>query len=382
MVAEDFSNVDENELAYWLAFNSLSGTGLGFRKIKSLYDHFHGLKEAWQAPAKELGRLPGLNQSIVERLLEQKKLIEPQDLLEKLNNSGVEALYYFNPDYPSLLRQINDPPLVLFTKGQFRACNFNCAVGIVGTRKPSVYGEKLAKNLAKNLAEHGVLIVSGMAYGVDSLAHWGAVESGGMTVAVLGCGVDLCYPSSNKRLYSAILEKGQGAMVSEYFPGTQPQKWHFPARNRIISGLCKAIAVIEAGESSGALITANLAFEQSREVFAIPGRIDSPMSIGTNGLIAKNIAHLLRDHNDILREMGWASKNTENCVATAVALQGRELEVYELMSNEPSHFDYLIEKTGMNTGELSAILTMLELAGVISRLPGDWYTRDKQAFKI
>ncbi len=382
MSNEEFSNVDKSELAYWLAFNSLSGTGLGFRKIKLLYDHYGSLKEAWDAPAKELSRLSWLNQSTIERLLEQKKTIEPDNLLEKLDKSGVEALYYFHPDYPSILRQINDPPLVLYTKGKFRACNFNCAVGIVGTRKPSAYGERLAKSLAKDLAQDGVLIVSGMAYGVDSLAHWGAVESGGMTVAVLGCGVDLCYPSSNKPLYNAILEKECGAIVSEYFPGSQPQKWHFPARNRIISGLSQAVAVIEAGESSGALITAHLAFEQSREVFAIPGRVDSSTSIGTNSLIAKNIAHLLRDHNDILKEMGWASKNTENGVATAVALQGRELDVYDLISNEPSHFDYLIEKTGMNTGELSAILTMLELAGVISKLPGDWYVREKQAFKV
>ncbi len=382
MVVDDFGNLDENELAYWLAFNALSGTGLGFRKIKLLYDHFQSLKNAWAASPNELSRISWLSPSSAERLLEQKKSIEPERLFEKLQASGVEALYYFHPDYPSILRQINDPPLVLFTKGNFRDCNFNCAVGVVGTRKPTAYGERLAKELAKGLAENGVLIVSGMAYGVDSFAHWGAVESKGSTIAVLGCGVDICYPSSNKPLYKAIVEKGCGAIVSEYFPGTGPQKWHFPARNRIISGLSQALAVIEAGESSGALITAHIAFEQSREVFAIPGRVDSAMSLGTNGLIAKNIAHLVRDHNDILKEMGWVTGNTKNGTSTAVALQGRELEVYELMSHEPSHFDYLIEKTGMNTGELSAILTMLELAGVISRLPGDWYIRDKQAFKV
>ena len=170
-------------------------------------------------------------------------------------------------------------------------------------------------------------------------------------------------------------------MFLKYFPGTRPQPWHFPARNRIISGLTPAVAVIEAGESSGALITAHIAFEQSREVFAIPGRIDSPTSIGTNNLIAKNIAHLFRNAADILKEMQWVSKSPETETATIVSLQGRELEIYELMSAEPVHFDYLIEKTGMNTGELSAILTMLELAGVVSRLPGDWYAREKATFK-
>jgi DNA processing protein len=378
----DFSNPDNDSLPYWLAFNSLTGTGLGLRKIQMLHDYFQGLKEAWHAPAKEFNALPWLNLSIVEKFIEQRKSIEPDQLMDKLLISGVEAFHYFHPEYPYILRQITDPPLVLFTKGQFHACDFDCSVGIVGTRKPSSYGERIAKGLAKDLAGAGVLIVSGMAYGVDSLAHWGAIESNGLTVAVLGCGVDLCYPSSNKPLYRAITEEGKGVAVSEYFPGTAPQKWHFPARNRIISGLSKALAVIEAGESSGALITANMAFEQSREVFAIPGRIDSATSIGTNGLIAKNIAHLLRNYADILKEMGWASKNSENGTSTAISLQGREAEVYELMSNEPLQFDYLIEKTGMNTGELSAILTMLELAGVVSRLPGDWYVREKQAFTV
>ncbi len=378
----DFSNPSNESLPYWLAFNALSGTGLGLRKIQMLHDYFQGLQEAWHAPAKEFSALPWLNSSIIERFIEQRKSIEPQELFEKLSASGVEAFHYFHPEYPYILREINDPPLVLFTKGQFHACNFDCTVGIVGTRKPSSYGERLSKSLARDLACAGVLIVSGMAYGVDSLAHWGAIESNGLTVAVLGCGADLCYPSSNKPLYKAITEEGKGAVVSEYFPGTAPQKWHFPARNRIISGLSKALAVVEAGESSGALITANLAFEQSREVFAFPGRIDSPTSIGTNGLIARNIAHLLKDYTDILKEMGWASKNSENGDPTAVSLQGREIDVYELMSNEPIQFDYLIEKTGMNTGELSAILTMLELAGVVSRLPGDWYVREKQAFTV
>jgi DNA processing protein len=378
----DFSNPDNDSLAYWLAFSSLTGTGLGFKKIQILHEHFQGLKEAWNASAKELQFFPWLNSSILERFIEQRNSIDPDNLMQKLVASGAEAFHYFSPSYPALLRQIDNPPLVLYAKGSFHQCSFDCAVGIVGTRKPTAYGEKLAKDLAKDLANAGVLVISGMAYGIDSLAHWGAIESDGLTVAVLGSGVDLCYPSSNKRLYKAITEEGKGAAVSEYFPGTAPQKFHFPARNRIISGLSKALAVVEAGDSSGSLITANIAFEQSREVFAIPGRIDSLMSVGTNDLIAKNIAHLLRDSNDILREMGWASKSSENSSATAISLQGREIEIYELMSNEPVQFDYLVEKTGMKIGELSAILTMLELAGVILRLPGDRYVREKQAFRV
>jgi DNA processing protein len=372
----DFNSPQREELAYWLAFNMLSGTGLGFRKIKLLHDHFDGLQRAWQAPIKELNILPWLNNSIIERFIEQKKAIEPLVLLDKLENSGISAFSYFHEQYPNALRQINDPPLILFTKGDFSACDFNHSVGIVGTRKPSAYGQKLAKSIAAEFAQTGTLVVSGMAFGVDSLAHWGAISAKGKTVAVLGCGVDICYPGTNKPLYKAIVEGG-GAVVSEYFPGTRPKSWHFPARNRIISGLTPALAVIEAGLESGALITAKLAFEQNREVFAIPGRIDSATSIGTNYLIAKNTAQLFRNAGDIMEEMNWVSKNSEPGTATVVTLQGREMEIYELMSAEPVHFDYLIEKTGMNTGELSAILTMLELAGVVSRLPGDWYSREK-----
>jgi len=376
MSSPDFNSPQKEELAYWLAFNMLSGTGLGFRKIKLLYDHFQGLQGAWLAPLKELNSLPWLNASIIERFSEQKKTIEPLALLEKLQVSGISAFPYVHEYYPSALRQIHDPPLLLFAKGDLPICDFNHAVGIVGTRKPSPYGQKLAKSIARELAQTGTVVVSGMAFGIDSLAHWGALAAKGKTVAVLGCGVDICYPATNKPLYKAITEGG-GAVVSEYFPGTGPQTWHFPARNRIISGLTPALAVIEAGLDSGALITAKLAFEQNREVFAIPGRIDSATSAGTNYLIAKNTAHLFRNAADILEEMNWASNNKQPGSATVVTLQGREMEVYELMSAEPVHFDYLIEKTGINSGELSAILTMLELAGVISRLPGDWYSREK-----
>jgi DNA processing protein len=255
-------------------------------------------------------------------------------------------------------------------------------VGIVGTRTPTALGQKLAKEISSGLAQSGVTIVSGMALGIDSLAHWGALESKGKTVAVLGSGVDYCYPSSNRHLYQALTEGGNGAVISEFFPGTKPEKWHFPARNRIISGMSQALAVIEAGEISGALITAKMAFEQSREVFAVPGRLNDRMSAGTNDLIAKNMAHLLRSYTDILEDMGWVSTGVSQTVPTIVELYGREREVFELMSLEPVHFDHLAEKTGMNTGELSATLTMLELGGLISRLPGDWYCLEGQTVTV
>jgi DNA processing protein len=371
------------DLPYWLAFAWLSGPGLSSRKVTMLFEAFNSLKEAWHAGDHQLKKIPWLSEAGSERLISGRKDVDPAALLEKLNKENVKAFHFFHPDYPSLLRQIHDPPLVLFLKGQLDLKEIGKAVGVVGTRRPTAYGQRLAKQMAKDLARSGVTVVSGMALGIDSLAHWGAIEGNGRTVAVLGCGVDYCYPSSNKPLYKSLTEKDGQAVLSEFFPGTKPETWRFPARNRIISGMSEALLVVEAGEQSGALITAQMAFEQNREVFAVPGRIDSPMSIGTNGLIAKTQAHLCRNYMDIMDDRGWASTKRPGInVPTVVELYGREREVFDLISSEPVHFDNLLEKTGMNTGELSATLTMLELAGVVARLPGDWYALEAQGATV
>jgi DNA processing protein len=233
----------------------------------------------------------------------------------------------------------------------------------------------LAKEISNGLAASGVGVVSGMAVGVDSLAHWAAIEGGGKTVAVLACGVDVCYPSSNKPLYNKLIDGRYGAVVSEFPPGTKPEEWRFPARNRIVAGLSDAVVVIEAGQESGALITASIAFEQSRAVFAVPGRVDNEQSKGCHALIRNGKAHLCESYTDLLRTMEWVAVGTVSGVPTVVELYGRERELYDLISSEPVHFDYLCEKSGMPAPELSATLTMLELAGVVTRHPGDWYSR-------
>lgn len=372
---------EERELAYWLAFAWLSGSGLGFARVKRLFEHFESLEQAWKTPEGQLRKLPWLDDKAKESLIAHRKITEPAQLLENLHSQGIKAFHYYHHGYPARLREIHDPPIVLFQKGNLVLHEMDPVVAIVGTRRPTAYGQKLAKEISNGLAESGATVVSGMALGIDSLAHWGAIEIQGRTLAVLGSGVDDCYPSSNKHLYKTLIESEGRAVVSEFLPGTKPQTWHFPARNRIISGLAEAIVVIEAGESSGALITANMAFEQSREVFAVPGRVDTPMSIGTNQLIVQNKAHLCRNYMDIINEMGWASSSGGTARNAIVQLYGREQEVYELIAAEPVHFDYLLEKTGMNTGELSATLTMLELASLVTRLAGDWYARESQRAK-
>ncbi len=367
--------ISDKELACWLALDQVKGTGISPRRVQQICEQLQGSANAWGATRTVLKYLPGLTEEAIDSFIARRESIDPGALLEAVRRAGVAAYPICHPYYPERLREIHDPPSVLYIKGVLRPEDLKWTVGVVGTRRPSAYGQKLAREFASALAESGVTIVSGMAVGIDSYAHRAALEGEGKTVAVLGCGPDQCYPTSNRPLYQMLVEEGRGAVVSEYFPGTKPEAWRFPARNRIISGLSQGVLVVEAGETSGALITARLAFEQNREVFAIPGRIDNPMSRGTNALIARSTARLCTDYKEILQELNWVSAGVERQVPTMVELYGREKEVFDLLSGEPTHFDHLCEQTGMPAGELSATLTMLELAGVVTRHPGDFYSR-------
>ncbi len=380
------SNMDDdlwtdNEQAHWLAFDQLSGPGLGVARVKLLYDRLQSLAAAWTASRDQLRSLAIFNSDIIDAFIEKRKSIDPAALLDQVRKANIQAYPLFHPLYPMRLREIHDPPIILYINGSLTPEDMLYAVGVVGTRRPSSYGSKYAKEISRNLARSGATVVSGMAVGIDSLAHWGAIEGGGKTVAVLGCGPDVCYPSGNRPLFKALTSGEHGAVVSEFFPGTKPEPWRFPARNRIISGLSKGLAVIEAGETSGSLITAKIAFEQNREVFALPGRVDNPMSSGTNKLIGSHTAHVLTTHEDILNELRWASVPSNGKLPPVVVeLYGKEKDIFELISAEPVHFDHLIERSGLQAGELSATLTMLELAGMVERLPGDWYSRETTSF--
>jgi DNA processing protein len=285
-----------------------------------------------------------------------------------------------DPHYPLRLRHIDDPPIVLYVKGEIGIEHLTHTIGVVGTRQATQYGKRLAEETAKGLSEHGVTVVSGLAAGIDSCAHMGAIKGGTPTIAVLGCGPDVCYPPSNQGLFDTIVKEGKGVTISEYFPGTQPEKFRFPARNRIISGLSEAVVVVEGGLDSGSLITAYQAFDQNRSVFAFPGRVDSPMAAGPHKLIRDTRAQLCTSYEDVLDDLGWVKTKAgpvERERPAVVQLYGREREIYDLISTEPIHFDVLCEKSGMDAGEMSATLTMLELAGLILRETGDWYLRNR-----
>ncbi len=369
---------DEEETAYWVAFDKMSGTGLGIQRLKTLYEIHGNLKTVWELPSSQLHQIRGLSENAIKAFDKQRKLIDPQIFMAELKQKEVTALPYCHPLYPYLLRDIHDAPLVLYMKGNLTPLDFAHSVAIVGTRKPSAYGQRYAKEIARELSLQGATIVSGMAVGIDSIAHWSAIESNAKTIAVLGCGVDICYPSSNKALYNRLAQQGSGAVISEFYPGTKPEKWMFPARNRIVSGLSQALIVIEAGAESGALITAKMAFEQNRLTFALPGRIDNEMSRGTHKLIAELQAKILTDWKDVLKDLNWVPKTSQGTseVPTIIELFGREKDIYDLLSREPVHFDLLAQQTGMGAGELSATLTMLELAGLVTRHPADWFSRN------
>ncbi len=370
------------ELPYFLGFDQMTGVGLGAKRTRMLFEHFLSAEAAWNATASELKTLPFLKPEQIEQIVQKRKEVDFEKLLKTLDKEEVTALPFYHPLYPSRLREIADPPLVLYMKGHLTAEELDHSIAIVGTRRPSAYGQRLAKEFARGLAEAGATIVSGMAIGIDSLCHWGAIEGGGRTVAVLANGPDLCYPTSNKPLYNGLVDGTHGAVMSEFFPGTKPEPWRFPARNRIISGLSKGVVVIEAGATSGSLITAEIGFEQSREIFAVPGRIDAPMSMGCNKLIAATKAQLVMNYIDVLNHLSWVSVPTMRDVPSMVELFGREKEIFELVTSEPIHFDVLSQRLEMSAGELSATLTMLELAGIVERLPGDWYSRQAKVTTV
>jgi DNA processing protein len=380
---DDENAFDDEEVSLWLALDQMTNSGIGPAKARSMFEYFGSFKQAWKAQEGEIATVNMITDELARKFVEQRKAIDPAKLLETCRKAKVEPYPIMHPLYPQLLRGIDDPPLILYVRGSLHPDFFNYSIALVGTRKPTSYGRSISKELANGLARHGVTVVSGLAIGVDSLAHWGALEGGGRTIAVLACGPDICYPTSNKPLYEKLVSGDRGAVVSEFFPGTKPEPWRFPARNRIISGLSRGVVVVEAGVESGALITAEIAFNQGHVPFAVPGRVDSPMSAGTNALIRRSKATLVRNVADIMHELNWQSvMNGEEEVPCVVQLFGRENEIFELVSREPIHFDHLCFKSGMAAGELSATLTMLELAGIVTRHPGDWYSRSSNATVI
>jgi DNA processing protein len=368
----DGGGVSVDELAYWVGFNKV--LGIGPARLRALLDFFGGVEEAWHADATSLQEI-GLDRRSIANLLAARKSLDLAGELERLVEAGVDVLTWDSDDYPINLRNIHDPPPVIYVRGELLPED-DWAVAVVGTRHASVYGKEAARHLATDLARNGVTVVSGLAAGIDAVAHQAAMDAGGRTLAVLGSGVDIIYPEQNRRLAEQIVQ--QGALVSEYPLGTRPERSNFPPRNRLISGLSLGTVVVEAGARSGALITADFAAEQGREVFAVPGSIFQRSCEGTNRLIQDGAKPVLAV-SDVLEELNLSQITQQAEVRATVPTTPIEQAVLELLSAEPVHVDELGRAADLPAPTVSSTLALLELKGLARQVSGMSYVLAREA---
>jgi DNA processing protein len=355
------------EELFWLALKNTPHVGnITFRR---LVDQFGSPECVLRASESELSRVKGVSAAAVASVLTQDQLPSAEKECESLLRSGARIVTYLSPEYPKLLLHIPDAPPFLYVKGQIQAQE--TAIAIVGSRQASQYGISTTGKLARELALRGITIVSGMARGIDAVAHRCALSAGGRSIGVLGCGIDVVYPRENRGLYAEMIEKG--GLVSEFPMGTLPLAENFPRRNRIISGLSTGVLIIEAAEGSGSLITAQCALEQGRDVFAVPGNIQSHNSRGAHRLI-KQGAKLVESIEDILDELPHRTGTAETAGITGFVFSQQEAAVYSMLSSAPLHIDTIVEKSALTVSEVSAILLRLEVQGVISQLPGKLFS--------
>jgi DNA processing protein len=361
-------------------------SGIGPHRLKQLFAHFGSLEAAWQSSETDLLSVAGIGEKLAAAIRETRDRLDPASVsgsdscLANANDplSGIKLLTPADPGYPPLLWEIPDPPPTLYLRGDPQP--WSPAVAVVGTRSPTAYGRRWTELLVRGLVEAGCSVVSGMALGIDGVAHRAALNAGGRTIAVLGTGVDVVYPPRHQSLYDAICT--QGAVVSEFPPGTQPAKEHFPRRNRTIAGLCQATLVLEAPERSGALITTRFANDYNREVYALPGSLDTREAQGCLQLIREG-AGLILGVSELLQELGLA--DAPNAAQPHRAdmlsplepppLSDRELTVWQALETSAIAFDVLAEVTRLDAGTLSSTLLMMELAGIVEQLPGMRYRR-------
>ena len=363
-----------NDKRYWVGFNLVKG--IGAVRLQALCNHFGDLALAWQAPADAL-QAAGLSPKLAERVAQVRAGVDLDKYLTKVKAQGIEILTWDDELYPPRLKEIDQPPPVLYVRGALTTED-SWAVAVVGTRRISAYGRQVAEEIASFLAANGVTVVSGLARGVDAIAHQSALKAGGRTIAVLGCGVDRIYPPEHVQLAEKMM--ASGALISDYAPGTPPDASNFPPRNRIISGLSMATVVVEAGETSGALITAQFAIDQGREVFAVPGNILAPQSKGTNRLIAQGARPML-SVRDLLDVLNLTRVTEQRLVRKALPTDETESKLMSVLTHEPLHMDEIRNQTGLPIERVSATLVMMELKGLVRQVGGLNYVavREEQA---
>ena len=342
---------------YWVGFNLVRG--IGAARMQALINHFGDVVSAWHAPGEAL-RAAGIGSKVVENFLQVRSSVDLERIWQGIQAKDIQVLIWDDPEYPVRLKEIELPPPVLYVRGGLLPED-EWAIAIVGTRRLTPYGRQVTTEIAGMLARSGVSVVSGLARGIDGVAHKAALEAGGRTLAVLGSGVDRIYPPEHRLLAGDILR--HGALLSDYAPGTPPDGLNFPPRNRIIAGLSLAVVIVEAGESSGALITATFAADQGRDVFAVPGSITAPQSQGTNRLIQQGARPLL-DPAEVLEALNLTRAQLHRSARKELPADATEQRLLSVLSQMPIHVDEISRQTELPIEKVTATLTMLELKGL------------------
>jgi len=346
---------------YWIGFTLVKG--IGAVRFQRLLDRFGDAETAWNANPAMLAEA-GLSTKLIERVIAIRAKVNLSQIWDQTLSKGIQVLTWMDETYPQRLKEIEQPPPVLYVRGTLLPED-TWSVAIVGTRRVTPYGRQVTEEIASFLAANGITVVSGLARGVDALAHNAALKAGGRTLAVLGSGVDRIYPPENRALAEQMLS--QGAVISDYAPGTPPESSNFPPRNRIISGLSMGVIVVEAGKTSGALITAEFAAVQGREIFAVPGNILAPQSKGTNKLIQDG-AHPLLSVDDIMQALNLTRIGQHKAARKVLPADNVEAKLLDAMGEEPLHIDEIRNQTNLPVEKVSATLVMMELKGMVRQV--------------
>jgi DNA processing protein len=348
---------------YWIGFNLIKG--IGAVRMHGLIAYFGDLESAWDALPVDLAE-SGLGAKVIERVIQARESVDLDKVWENIEKQGIKILTWQDEIYPQRLKEIYQPPPVLYVRGEYLPDDL-FAVAIVGTRRVSPYGRQITEELSAFLAANGITVISGLARGVDSISHQTALKAGGRTIGVLGSGVDRIYPPENRVLAERMIERG--AVISDYAPGTPPDASNFPPRNRIIAGLSLAVVVVEAGETSGALITAEFAAEQGREVFAVPGSILAPQSRGTNKLIQKGALPLL-SVTDLMQTLDITRVGEQKSARKIMPSDATEAKLLDVLGHEPLYVDEIRNQSELPIEKVSAALALMELKGMVRQVGG------------
>ena len=357
---------------FWVGFNRVQG--IGPARLENLLNEFGDIEAAWNASAIDLEKAK-LSPRYVQALLDTRETLDLDEEMESIEEAGFHVVTWHDEEYPERLRETGAPPPVLYIWGQLEMRD-RWAAAIVGTRKPTPYGRTVTQDLAAALAVNGVTVISGLARGIDGIGHQAALKAGGRTIAVLGSGLDEVYPPEHRNLAEKIAQCG--AVVSDYPLGTRPEGRNFPPRNRIISGLSLAVVIVEAGEGSGALITADFAAEQGRELYAVPGSLYSKASRGTHALLLSG-ARPLTSVDDLLEGLNLDLVARHEQAEQELPEDEKERSVYKALTSDPIHVDEIQLRCGLPVSEVTATLALLELKGRVKQVGGMQYIRTREA---